>query len=409
MSTNSFEALPLTKDDITVKIHTQQYTHSHRSISVGLVAICVGLTCLAACGSSPDLSVASTQEALIASPNFGSPGANAFLFGNNLAIDGTTVAVGDYTTNGVGPATVHMFTRGASGAYTFQQDITPAGNVEIGAQLGTLALKNGVLIASDIGGGFTYVFTQVTGVWTQQAKLQGGGKVAYNGTWLALAHGNAAVYQQGANPASWSALVNVSARGNTVAMTATRMVVGDGKNSGPGMYADIYDLNATTNVWGLTQSLTPLDTSGDFFGSAVGLVGNTVIVGYAHCYNKTVQTGCAVVFNLVNNVWTQTQVLFGGSTGDQSFFGQSLAVAGTRMIVGAYGGYVGSPTGHAYTFDSNNNGQFSQTQDLKPTNNQAQTMRFGQFVAIESTHQFAVIGAPFYDLNKGQVYPYNLQ
>ena len=372
--------------------------------------MCVGLSCLAACGSSTDSSVASKQEALISSPNFGSPDANAFLFGNDLALDGTTLAVGDYTTNqGTGPATVHMFTRGTSGAYTFQQDITPAGNVEIGAQLGSLVLKNGVLIASDILGGFTYVFTQVSGVWTQQAKLPGGGNVAYNGTWLALANGTVSVYKQGANPASWSALVNVGARGKTIAMTATRMVVGAGTGTGVNQYADIYDLNVTTNVWGLTQSLSPLDKSGFNFGSAVGLVGNTAVVGYSSCYNKTVQTGCAVVFNLVNNSWAQTQVLFGGSTGDQSFFGQSLAVAGTRMIVGAYGGYTGSPAGHAYTFDSNTNGQWSQTQDLQPTINQAQSMRFGQFVAIEPTHQFAVVGAPNFNFNIGQVFPYNLQ
>ena len=83
--------------------------------------------------------------------------------------------------------------------------------------------------------------------------------------------------------------------------------------------------------------------SGDYFGS-VAISGKTAIVG-ATGYAKN--AGRAYLFTRTANGWKQVAELKGSDTRSGDYFGSSVAVSGTTVVVeAAYGNF----TGQAYVF-----------------------------------------------------------
>jgi len=85
---------------------------------------------------------------------------------------------------------------------------------------------------------------------------------------------------------------------------------------------------------------------GDTFGVSVAISGSTAVVGDSF---KNSQTGAAYVFVRSGTAWSQQARLTASDPAKDSVFGDSVAVSGSTVVVGANHG-AGSDTGAAYMF-----------------------------------------------------------
>jgi len=367
-------------------------------------------------------------------------------FGDAVAIDGNTVvvgAVGVQVRNGEGGA-AYVFVKPANGwkdmtqiailtpsddAYFFGASVAISGDtIVIGAPR---TEENGVPQQ-----GAVYVFVKPAGGWTdmtETAKLIGahvdhkgedrvGSSVSIDGNTIvagvpnvipespALGYGEALVYVKPAkgwtdafetavlyiDPAAYPLLglgygYSVSVSGNTVAVGATGCCV-----EGQVLVGQAFVFVEPAGGWGTTDNynaeLTGIDVvAGDLFGISVAVDGNTVVVGSPQ--QDTYGVGAAYVYVEPQGGWfsmTETAELYPLFT-VQGWFGQSVAIKGNAVFIGApyttAGGVFGR--GAAYAFVKPKGGwKTTSTYTAKLSRNSGNYL--GQSVSI--TGQTAVAG-----------------
>lgn len=147
-----------------------------------------------------------------------------------------------------------------------------------------------------------------------------------------------------------------------------------------------YPLTVDPLVW-IENKVTASDgATGDNFGQAVALSGNTAMVGANQPPWGSNGKGAVYVFTRLNGVWSQSQKLVAsnGATGDE--FGCSVAIDGTTAVIGACGRNGG--IGSAYVF-TESSGIWNQTQELTASG----ADYFGYSVAISGST--IIVGAPW--------------
>src|SRR5207248_1408284 len=129
-------------------------------------------------------------------------------------------------------------------------------------------------------------------------------------------------------------------------------------------------------------------TAGQGFGGAVAIDGNTLIVGAANDNTFGADSGAAYIFTRVGGSWTQQAKLkaLDGSTG--STFGQSVAISGNSVVIGAAGG----STDAAYVFTRSGT-TWTQQAKIQLGDHSSD---FGAAVAISANT--IAIGAPLTDI-----------
>jgi len=176
--------------------------------------------------------------------------------------------------------------------------------------------------------------------------------------------------------------------GDSVAVSGTLVVVGAFSEAADGVdgAGHVYTFDARTGA--LLQTFTsPNAESGGGFGYQVAISGNILIAGaYDETVNGNQYSGRVYIFNASTGALSHTLT----SPGPGGFFGNSVAIGGSTLVVGAPGesvkGMYGA--GHAYTFNAI-------TGDLIKTltsPNKIQSGRFGDSVAI--SRNTVVVGAP---------------
>ncbi|MBL9030969.1 MAG: hypothetical protein JNM80_04580 [Phycisphaerae bacterium] len=131
----------------------------------------------------------------------------------------------------------------------------------------------------------------------------------------------------------------------------------------------------------------------EFYGCAVALSGDTMIVGArAAATVPGVYGGAAYIYRRSGTTWTLEQRIKGNDTEAGDEFGISVAIRGDVAIVGAYlDDDAGSGSGAAYVFRRSGT---TWTQEAKLTASDAAAGdRFGTSVAIDG--DTAIVGAPF--------------
>ncbi len=100
--------------------------------------------------------------------------------------------------------------------------------------------------------------------------------------------------------------------------------------------------------WARVQVLAPVDAEGgDRFGFAVAMDGALAVVGAP---GKDGARGAAYVFERVGGMWTQAaKLVIAEARGPGDFFGAAVAIEGERVLVGAYG--RDAQAGAAYVFE----------------------------------------------------------
>ena len=190
--------------------------------------------------------------------------------------------------------------------------------------------------------------------------------------------------------------------GWSVAVEGDTVVVGAHAYDGSDSLANsgaVYVFTRTGGVWTRAAKLTPtVPEAYAFFGGSVALDGSTLVIG-SRLYDAGgyFSAGAAYVFTKDSGtgVWSQAAKLTASTSLQLAYLGYSLAVDGDTVLVGAYGddtvfGELGS--GSAYVFDKPPGGWTDGNETAKLTASDRQPSGyFGFSVALDG--DTAVIGA----------------
>ena len=138
-----------------------------------------------------------------------------------------------------------------------------------------------------------------------------------------------------------------------------------------------------------TAQLTALDAAAyDNFGVSVAVDGDTVVVGAYQADNGGASSGSAYVFTEPNSGWAtanETAKLTASDRADDDYFGWSVAVDGDAVVVGSYqDDDNGADSGSAYLFTKPNGGWADATETAKLTaSDGAASDQFGIAVAVD--------------------------
>jgi hypothetical protein len=340
-------------------------------------------------------------------------------FGNAVAISGDKALIGAYLYGSDDRGAVFTFVRGATG--WAQTDRFFAGrNPTPGGQFGvSLAMSGDVAVVGASLGLYqtgvdqrsAYVFVRL-GDWELVRQLGPdlgsandgfGYAVAVDGdtTLVGAYRSDAVATDQGAAYAfvmrdsrhveQQKLTANDGAEydyfGGAVALSGDTLVVGaEGDNVGANQdQGSVYVFtrnSAPQPVWTLQQKITANDgAQGDAFGCAVALSGDTLVVGAdADDIGGNADQGSAYVFTRNGTVWTQRQKLaaiaIDGLPND--YFGCSVAIGGDTVIVGAWG--ANNSGGSTYVF-TRNGANWTQQAKLNANDSSAGD-NFGYAVAL---------------------------
>ena len=320
-----------------------------------------------------------------------SDGAADNKLGNSIAVSGNTVVVGaDSATVGgnIYRGAAYVFVEPSSGwANMTQMAKLTASDGTVSAYFGwSVAISGNTVVVGEpqiitgtyAGPGAAYVFVEPAAGWsgnlTQTAKL--------------TASDGAVADRFG---------VSVGISGNTVVVGANCATV-----SGNTYQGAAYVFVEPSSGWSgnLTQTAKLIASDGaadNYFGRSVGITGNTVVVGAEATVGGNADQGAAYVFTEPGSGWvsmTQTAKLTASDGAADNYFGNSLAISGNTVVIGAYEATVGgnADQGAAYVFTEPGSGWASMTQTAKLTaSDGAADNYFGFSVAISGNT--VVVGA----------------
>jgi len=281
-------------------------------------------------------------------------------FGFDVAISGDTAVFGSpHDTIGTNDfqGSVYVFVRQASGWIQQQKLVANPAVEEIFGS--SVAIEGDTIVvgapsARPLPGGFQgagYVFTRNGTSWIQQQMLTSDNGGSENlGTDVAI---------------SGDTIVLGTDRGQTVSGRALVFV----RNGG---------------VWQEQQVLTASDTAaGDLFGRAIGISGDTIIVGAAFAViNGEIRRGAGYVFVRSGATWTEQQKLIApdGNMNDQ--FGITVTISGETLAIGApIDENAGNQNRGVYIF-TRNGSVWTLEQKLSPNDGQNDD-RFGGAVSLD--------------------------
>lgn len=202
----------------------------------------------------------------------------------------------------------------------------------------------------------------------------------------------------------------IALRGDWLLIGASGQIRVDGSSTVQGA---VYVFRRGPSGWTEVQKLVAADGEvGDLFGYAIAVQGNVAVVGAfledIEFIPVVVDTGAVYLFELGGNVWTQTQRLLTIGVTTNAHFGETVAIDGGTILVGAHLADVGAEAyaGEAFVFERNPDGSWPglQSQNLVASD-AASGDRFGQYVAIQGDEM--IIGArrdEDHGVNSGSAY-----
>jgi hypothetical protein len=289
-----------------------------------------------------------------------SDGSGSDQLGYSVAMSGNTIAVGSpYASIGsnVHQGAIYVFTKPASGWTNMTQTakLTASDGVQWETLGFSVAFSGNTIVAGTQAAGRVYIFVQPAGGWvdgTETAELSGFGD-DYFGSSVAIA-GNTIVAAEGEGIAKGAALVFVKPSGG-------------------------WQSTSTYNA-----ALTASDgLANDELGYSVSISGNTIVVGAPGC--NTFQ-GAAYIFVKPAGGWADTTQIAKLTASDGSIyddFGDSVAISGATIAVGAPNAVTGTTVGKAYVFVEPSGGwaNATQTAELYPSDSR-QNLYFGWSAAV---------------------------
>ncbi|HEY8474383.1 MAG TPA: hypothetical protein VIL37_17345, partial [Natronosporangium sp.] len=294
-------------------------------------------------------------------------------FGRAVAIDGDTALVGADAADVAGTfnqGAVYVFVRDGDG-WTQQAKLVASDGGQFD-QFGISVALDGDTALIGTAGEAAYVFTRTGSSWTEQAKLTVAESMSGFGIDVALASDTALV---GAREADVDGRINQG---------AAYVFVRDGDS------------------WTQQAKLVASDGAAfDVFGDAIALTGNTAVVGAAFADpGGRDGAGAAWVFTRAGDSWTERAKLVAGDSAAGDWFGSAVAVAGDTVLVGATLDDGGRGAAYAFTRTGD-----SWTEQAKlVASDGAAGDGFGNAIALRGNA--ALIGAWFDDGGIGSAYAF---
>ncbi len=284
-------------------------------------------------------------------------------FGTSVALQGNILVVGSPGDYLYGAAYIY---EKAGGEWTLSAKVsTPQSNYAFeGASFGcSVAVDNGVvMVGADgytggspavIGKGYVFVFEKGSGSWTQQVRLEdpAGTDNDEYGTAITIKSGYAYIGKPGKNAgevmiykkdaSSWTYVTRV--RGASKGDRFGECLATDGSTLAVGAPFDNTDAGAdagsvsvfrkSAEVWTSEATLTATDAvSRDYFGSSVAIQGSRLLIGAIRGYNSY---GCGYIFEKTTQ-WSQKTRLIPYHTSTDGRSGHCVALVGDTVWVGAY-------------------------------------------------------------------------
>jgi len=156
-------------------------------------------------------------------------------------------------------------------------------------------------------------------------------------------------------------------------------------------YGEARIVEQTAGAWQFATTFSAPSTSYVFYGADAGLSGSTAIVGAPQGPGACSFSGVALVYEKVGGAWSGPVLLAAEDGARDDEFGCSVDVSGSAAIVGANAHHCnGEDSGAAYVFEKSAGG-WQQVAKLLPADVIAES-RFGNSVAISGSR--AIVGAP---------------
>src|SRR5262245_29771598 len=220
-------------------------------------------------------------------------------------------------------------------------------------------------IGANWGQGSVYVFARSGVSWTQQQKL---------------------IANDGESFDNFGIAVTLSS--DTLVVGAIGDKIGANQSQG-----SAYVFTRSGGIWTQQQKLIADDGgAGDCFGISVALSSETLAVGaYVDNIGANVSQGSAYVFTRSGGIWTQQQKLIADDGAADDYFGESVALDGDMLVVGARNDDIDANTdqGSAYVF-TRSGGIWTQQQKLVANDGAADDW-FGWAFALDG--DMLVVGA----------------
>jgi hypothetical protein len=304
-------------------------------------------------------------------------------FGCSVMISGDTIVAGAYlddTLAGIDAGSAYVFTRTSETwsqqGHLFADDAVADDRFGISVAISGDTVVVGTpydTVASESNVGSAYVFTRSSEIWSQQGHLFA------------------------------SDAASGDKFGSSVAISGDTIVVGavsDDTAAGD-MAGSAYVFTRTAGIWSQEDHLFAGDAmSTDLFGNAVAILGNTIVVGAKSDDTLSANgAGSAYVFTRSGSTWTQQARLFADDADASDEFGYAVAISGESVAVGARSDDVGSnvDAGSVYVFTGSGS-SWSQQDHLFADDADAGD-RFGESVAISG--DTLVVGAWMDDTDVG--------
>jgi len=306
-------------------------------------------------------------------------------FGRSVGISGDVAIVGasEDDDNGSNSGSAYIFQR-INGEWSLVQKLL-ADDGQGGDEFGRhVAISGDTAIVAAPGqdgaaedAGAVYVFQLEDGLWMQMQKLVGDGAMSGDGLgWIDIDGDVFAVASGGAdrfgginvgiayiferNEGVWAQEAEVfddnpsqlGGFGNNVSVSGGTILIAANSNDHDGMdnAGAAFVFEKIGGEWTRTEKLiSPDPESGQEFGSALGLSGDTAVIG---AIGADSLAGAAYVFERVDGNWQSGAKLVGADTNGFDFFGLTASVSGRYAVVGApFHDHDFNDTGAGYLFD----------------------------------------------------------
>jgi hypothetical protein len=318
-----------------------------------------------------------TQQAKLTAADYASDDE----FGYSVSISGDYAIVGAHYNddNGTSSGCAYIFKR--TGTAWAQQAKLRAGDAAASDKFGQSVDIDGDYAIVGASGkssnqGFAYIFVRSGSTWSQQAKVGATGSI-YLGYSVSISSdtvvmgaygtnsniGTAHIYQRVGT--SWNLKAKLTSSdgltadyfGNSVSIDKDYIIVGaPGHDLSVGGEGAAYIFEKPSTGWvdaTETVELTASDAnSADNFGTQVSIAGNYSVIASPGDDVSGTYSGSAYIFKKTGTSWSQQAKLVPSDGASNDFFGWSVSIKETNVLVGAYAddNTNGIDAGSAYVF-----------------------------------------------------------
>jgi hypothetical protein len=292
-------------------------------------------------------------------------------------------------------------------------NFTPATSV---GSIGSAVSVSGdyAIVGASAGRGSAYILKCEGGFWLEHSRLIAsdgedhdwfGYSVSMNGDYAIVgafgdddagsSSGSAYIFKR--EGSTWNEQAKLTAPaylfGLSVSISGDYAAIGAPGTYGTGV---VYIFKRNGSSWEEETKLTVSDaSSGAWFGSAVSIHDDYILIGASRDSGIMQRGGSAYIFNREGSTWVEQAKIVGSAVGVNDAFGSSVALDGNYAIVGApqyeWEPEVGPGPGAVYVFKREGTAWLEQAK-LAPINGTADNL-FGDSVSISG--DYVVVGAPW--------------